>query len=368
VLHLKRLSELLAGVDRLRAARIPSAKLVPALLALDPTEIASLPEEQRSGAVREKLFPSLVTETLGKQARQALEEVLGRAQDQADRVALIAGRMFLDLWLSEKKAPHMNPAWEAIFGMSVLDAFFEGHILSGLVRGSFSIDEGQVAKSFASAFSRSEVTNELEKLGLEKPEAPELAREYARIARETTRTYLLGFDSLLHLVRGNHELAAKNIRPILTNGLTTSLRDEVLSLFEESFKNDMTTPLVGDLTDEIVRRLEAFKSDTAPKDDEKRVALTALVSLRALPDDQNLVLRSIYLGSFDIYKTVAPMEEMPFIRRIWAGPTDRWALEEYERFLLERRHKHRAARVHRFLTEVRKEAREAEEKKTEAAG
>jgi hypothetical protein len=66
------------------------------------------------------------------------------------------------------------------------------------------------------------------------------------------------------------------------------------------------------------------------------------------------------VGSFDVYKNVAPVEEVPFIRRIWAEPKDRWALEEYEKFLMERRHNHRAGRVHRFLTEVRKEVAQAE--------
>ncbi len=371
VLYLKRLSELLAGIEDLRAVRFPPAKVVPALLALKPDEFASLPEDKRTAAFREKMIPDLVTELLGKQARQAFEQILNRAQNDYDRIALLAGRMFMDMWLKAKATPHQNPSWEAIFGISVLDAFFEGHVLSRLVRDSWVVDEAQVARSFAQAFARPEVAKEFAALGLEKPDAAELAHEYGRLARDTERTYLMGFDSLLHLVRGNADLATAHVRTVLSEGVTPPVREAALAMFEEAFRNDMTTPLADDLSNEIVRRLEAFKSGTDPKkgpaprgaesrDDEKRVAFTALVSIRALPTDKNLFLRSTYVGSFDVYKNVAPVEEVPFIRRIWAEPKDRWALEEYEKFLIERRHNHRAGRVHRFLAEVRKEAREAE--------
>jgi hypothetical protein len=157
------------------------------------------------------------------------------------------------------------------------------------------------------------------------------------------------------------------------------VREQALAVFAEAYANDMTKPLSDDLANEIVRRLKALEKGekdakegarplgTDKPEDEKRVALTALASLRAIASDKNVFLKGTYLGSFDVYKNVAPVEEVPFIRRVWAEPTDRWALEEYEKYLLERRHSHRAGRVRRYLAEVRKEAREKQDQR-DAAG
>jgi hypothetical protein len=377
VIHLRRLSELLAAVDDLRAARIPAAKIVDALLALDPAPIAALPEDKRGAALREALLPGLVQESLGKIARQAFEHTLAKAQNDADRIALIAGRMFMDMWLRTKQAPHANPTWEAIFGISLLDSLFEGHLMSRLVRASWTDEEAQAAKSFAKALSRAEIAKELEGLGLEQPDPQALAKEYVRLGRETEKTYLLGFDSLLHLVRANADFSATNVKTILAEGAPASVRQAALAAFDEAFKNDMTKPLADDLAGEITRRLQALQKGDAenkgPKplgaetpEDEKKVALTALASLRAIPIDKNVFLKGTYLGSFDVYKNVAPVEEVPFIRRVWSEPTDRWALEEYEKFLIERRHSHRAGRVRRYLAEVRQEAREKQAKEESA--
>lgn len=373
VIHLRRLSELLTGVDELRAARFAPAKIVPALLSVNQDELAALPDEQRSQALRAKLIPELANEPLGKISRHAIESVLGKVRADEDRIALLAGRMFLDLWVRQKTAPHLNPAWEAIFGISLLDTLFEGHLLARLVRDSWEADEAQAAKSFAKALTRAEVAKELETLGLDKPDPQELAKEYARLARESEKTYLLGFDSLLHLVRANADAGARHVKTVLSSGVTKEVRADILAAFEDAYKNDMTKPLSDDLANEITRRLQSLAKgeptdpQRGPKPlgaespaDEKRVALTALASLRSIPLEKNLFLKGTYLGSFDVYKNVAPVEEVPFIRRVWSEPTDRWALEEYEKFLLERRHSHRAGRVRRFLAEVRQEAREKE--------
>jgi hypothetical protein len=379
VLHLKRLSELLTAVDHLRAARIPHARLLPALLALDADEIAALPEEKRGPFLREKLIPELATEHTAKLARQAIDQTLSLARDDRDRVALFAGRMFLDAWLRTKQDAHKNPAWEAIFAISLLDTLFEGHVLARLARDAWGVNaaetEAHAAKSLAKALSRAEVSKELEGLGLDRPDPQALAKEYVRLADETEKTYLLGFDSLLYLVRANAAFAVAHVKTVLAQGLTREVRAAAVAAFEDAFKNDMTKPLVDDFTNEVVRRIHALaakpaEGETSAKakpaadapEAERKVALTALASIRAIPIEHNLFLKNTYVGSFDIYKGSAPTEEVPFIRRIWAEPTDRWALEEYEKFLLERRHSHRAGRVRRFLAEVRKEALEKEPK------
>ncbi|MEZ0229527.1 MAG: hypothetical protein ACAI25_12930, partial [Planctomycetota bacterium] len=374
MVHLRRLSELLTGIEELRPARIPPAKLVPALLAVNGDEIAALPEEQRGPALRAKLIPELATDLVGKTARQAFEHALGLAREDHDRIALIAGRMFMDMWLRTKKDPQLNPAWEAVFGISLLDALFEGHLISKLVRDTWTDEESIAAKNFAKALTRAEVSKELETLGLDKPDPQVLAKEYTRLGRETEKTYLLGFDSLLNFVRANADFSAETVKTILSEGVSKTTRERAVAVFDEAYKNDMTKPLADDLANEITRRLQAIaKGDgdekgKGPKplgaetpEDEKRVALTALASLRSIPIDKNVFLKGTYLGSFDVYKNVAPVEEVPFIRRVWAEPTDRWALEEYEKFLLERRHSHRAGRVRRYLAEVRKEAREKQQ-------
>jgi hypothetical protein len=366
MVHLRRLSELLTGVEELRAARIAPAKLVPALLALPPDELAALPEAERPLKLREKLIPALVEDSIARTARNAFEATLNRAKAEEDRLALVAGRMFMDHYLRTKQAPNVNPAWEAVFGISLLDSVFEGHLMSRIVRDSWDLDETQIAKALARALARAEVAAELESLGLVERDPETLAKQYVALSRQSEKTYLLGFDAMLHLVHGNAELAAGNVKTLLAEGATSGVRKAALDMFEDAFKNDMTKPLADDLTSEITKRLEAIKKGDAggPKprnaespEEEKRVALTALLALRAFPIDKNVFLRSTYLGSFDVYKNVAPVEEVPFIRRVWAEPTDRWALEEYEKFLLERRHSHRAGRVRRYLQELRAEAR-----------
>ncbi|MBI3722552.1 hypothetical protein HY251_01135, partial [bacterium] len=56
----------------------------------------------------------------------------------------------------------MNPAWEAIFGISLLDTIFEGHLIGQVVRDSWKVDEGGAARAFAKALAKAEVSKELE--------------------------------------------------------------------------------------------------------------------------------------------------------------------------------------------------------------
>jgi hypothetical protein len=370
MVHLRRLSELLAGVEELRVARIDSVKLVKALLALPADAFDSVPEAERPAKFRERLIPELVDDQLARQARHALDQVIAKAQAEGDRLALFAGRMFLDSWLRQKQNPHQNPAWEAIFGMSLLDALFEGHLLSRVVRDGWNVDEQQASKTFAKALAKAEVAADLEKIGAKDP--ADLAKHYVMLSRDHEKTYLLGFDALLHLVRANAEFATRYVNTIMASGATAEVRKAALETFDESYRDDVTKPLSDDLSGEIVRRIQALEKGDAkaggPKprsaddaEQEKKLARAAVASMKAVPINQNAFLKNTYLGSFDVYKNVAPVEEVPFIRKVWGDPTDRWALEEFEKFLLERRHVHRANRVRRYLVAVRKEAREKAE-------
>ena len=186
-----------------------------------------------------------------------------------------------------------------------------------------------------------------------------------RVGGESEKTYLLGFDSLLHLVRANAGFATTHVRTVLTEGLTRGVREAAAATFEDALRNDMTKPLVDDLANEIVRRLQALAKNEGepgiePREAEKKVALTALAAIRAIPIESNLFLK-------DAHRLLQRLQELGAHGRgavhpaDLAEPTDRWALEEYEKYLMERRHSHRAARVRRFLAEVRKEALERPE-------
>lgn len=377
--HLRRLSELMTMLEELRPARFAQAKLLPALLALAPDAVAAFPENERGLKLRELLMPGLVDDALARQARGGFDAALKRAKTQEDQLALFAGRTFMDQWLRAKVLPHQNPSWDTVFGISILDSMFEGHLLATVVRASWVVDEGGAAKGFAKALAKSEVASELENLGLTERDPQALARQYAQVAREQGKTYLLGFDSLLHLVRANHQLSGRLVSKVLGEGANAIVRESLVDAFNASYKDDVTAPLAADLANEIARRLAAMKKgDADPKapkptsaqtrEDERRIALIALASLRAVPIEHNAVLRNTYLNSFEVYKNVAPVEEVPFIRRVWGEPTDRWALEEYEKFLMERRQSHRAGRVHRFLTEIRAELKEKEASQAKVAG
>jgi hypothetical protein len=372
LVHLRRLSELLTLKEELAPARFSPEKLVPALLGLAPDAVASLPEAERGAKLRQLVVPGLADEALARHARAGFDAALKHVKTQEDQLALFAGRTFLDAWLRTRAAPNENPAWDAVFGISVLDALFEGHILAATVRESWTVDEPRAAKSFAKALARPEVASELGSLGLEERDPHALARRYAELARTRGKAYLLGFDALLHLLRANRDLAGRQVKSVLTEGAHAAFRAATREAFETSYRDDVTAGLATDFAGEVARRLKALEKSApdvsgprprgaASTDEERAVALIVLASLRSLPVEENAVLRNTYLSSYEVYKNVAPVEEVPFIRRVWGDPTDRWALEEYEKFLIERRQSHRAGRVHRFLAEIRAEAKEKEE-------
>ena len=371
VVHLKHLSMLLSGMEELRVARIPLTRLLDAVLGLPKDALASVPEAERPLKLREQLIPGLIDDALGKACRTAFDQALGRAKEQNDRIALFAGRMFIDSWLRNKEKPQQNPGWEGIFGISLLDAVFEGHLLSKIVRASWDLDEKGIASQFAKALARAEVAKELEGLGLAAGTEPAaLAKQYVALAKESGRTYLLGFDALLYLVRANTEFAAAHVKTLVAEGANAAVRQAALDAFEGAYREDVTKPLMDDLASEISRRLQKLAKGLDPEEvkakkltpedlaDEKRTGLLALLSIRAIPIDKSAFLRNTYLGSFDVYKNVAPAEEVPFIRKIWSEPGDRFALEEFEKYLIERRHSHRAGRVRRYLAALRAEAKE----------
>src|SRR5262249_13535845 len=156
--------------------------------------------------------------------RAGFDAGLKRARTQEDQLALFAGRSFSDGWLRTKSAPHLSPAWDAIFGISVLDSLFEGHLLSGLVRSQWDVDAGGAAKHFAKALAKPALAKELAEHGLEEKDPQALARSYGEIARLQGKTYLLGFDALLHLVRANHQLSARIVKTVLAEGANAELR------------------------------------------------------------------------------------------------------------------------------------------------
>src|SRR5579883_628639 len=168
-LHIRRFSQLLATVDELEPARLAYPTLVDALLEVDGDEILALPEDQRGMALRSRMLPGLVSEHLAKMARQAIEYTASRAQDPMDRLALLAGRIFIDSWIRTKDAPEKNPGWEAIFGISVLDALFGGVVFSRLARAALVVEETEASRAFAKALARAEIAKELETLGLASP-------------------------------------------------------------------------------------------------------------------------------------------------------------------------------------------------------
>ena len=371
LIHLRRLSELLTIVPDLRAARFPQDVLAD-VLALARAEVEAAPPEKRALALRAAVVPKLATEGLAKTIRAALDKTLGEARVPADRLALFAGSRLVDSWLKSRGPAEQNPVWDTVYGLSVLDMAFEGTIVARVVRDELSPDEGWAAKAFAKALAKAETGKELDRLGLDERDPAELARRYAALVRDRKRSYLLGFDALLHLVRANADFAAAHVQAVLAEGLSSAVRTTALDAFDRAYAEDITTPLVDDLASEIARRVEHIGKMLAgevekekrppgsePLEEERRNGLLALLALRALGVERNALLRATYMGSFEVYKRSAPVDELPFVQKIWQEPGDRWALEEYERLLLARRQTHRAARVRRFLGEVRDAAKKA---------
>jgi hypothetical protein len=363
-LHIRRFSQLLATVDDLEAARFAYPKLVEALLEVSGDEILALPEDQRGLALRSRILPTLVSEHLAKMARQAIEQTASRAQDPMDRLALLAGRIFIDSWLRTKEAPEKNPGWEAIFGISVLDALFGGVVFSRLARAALVVDEAEASRAFAKALARAELAKELETLGLASPpetSAATLAKAYVEGAKNLAPAFVLGFDAVLNLVRANADFAKGHAQDLLVSGLKTSVREDAKTAFLRAYADDMTQSLVDDFGAEIEKKLVQLR-DAPPEDDKaelaqrRDVALVMLASLRVFPIAKNALLASNYLGTFDLYRSVGQEEEVPFIRRVWGDPLDRYAVEEYEKFLIERGQAHRAGRVRSYLAGLRAEA------------
>ena len=121
------------------------------------------------------------------------------------------------------------------------------------------------------------------------------------------------------------------------------------------------------------------RGDGAPRseDDDDGIALqrqrAAIVwaSLQALPRAQNELLQSIHVRSLTRARLIAPPPEQPFLAKLWAQPSDLFALEEYEGYLRATGEVNRAKRVSRMLDDVkraRQEARQAQGAAPEESG
>jgi len=82
-------------------------------------------------------------------------------------------------------------------------------------------------------------------------------------------------------------------------------------------------------------------------------------SLQVLPREKNELLQSIHVQSLTRARRIASPHEQPFLAKLWAQPSDTFALEEYEAFLRSTGEPNRAKRVTRMLEDVKRARQEA---------
>ena len=86
---------------------------------------------------------------------------------------------------------------------------------------------------------------------------------------------------------------------------------------------------------------------------ERTRAAASLLALNALNPSQDGLLQAVHIQSLQRARIAAHESEQSFVERLWGQPSDGFALEEFERFLLARNEATRSRRVHRFRNWLR---------------
>jgi len=366
---LRRFAQLALLLPPLQAVRYPGGAFVKTMLALEVPEDQA--ELERARFVRREVAQALAEPQLLTGYLQAIDAAFGQVKEQQDMVALMAGRALISSCVEEPSPEHAF--WNLLVDLSLSEALLSGHFLIRLVLNGLEPDRTAVAAAFARALAKEDLARELDELGADELDASRLAEAYAGVVSQD-EPYHLQFDAVLHLAALHVGLTEGVGNDLTRVGPTAALKQAFLDAYEGAYRADVGQGIVDELAGWFRRRLEVLRDDPAripgiEADDAAAVArerercLVIYLALRSLPPEENDFLRATHVSSLLLARVQVSELEAPFVSELWSNPTDTFALEEYERFLLERGEHNRARRVRAFV----KDAREARRLKAEAA-
>ncbi|MEZ6185147.1 MAG: hypothetical protein R3F62_09085 [Planctomycetota bacterium] len=380
--HLAHFAQLCLVHPLLRGFRYPMDRFVAQVLEHrtasrgDPGQEA---KALREGLTRKLAKPGLL-EVLQRMVRAAAQAV----EAEEHLLAVLAGNAMVTSCLDDPQPTH--PLWSLLCDLSLSEGMLSGAFLEAVAQQGLIPDEDAVGAAFAKALAQGDLPQELERLGVEPWEADDMVDAYLD-ELDSDEPFALQFDAILHLAALNLTLA-EQIGPLVTQvGFAPEVREQMRELCQVAYTDDVGAQLVEELSGFFRKRILALgdevadqaeeRGDGAPasddEDDEglhlqRQRAAIVWASLQVLPREKNDLLRSIHARSLTRARRIAPQSEQPFLAKLWAQPSDTFALEEYEAYLRTTGDSNRAKRVTRMLEDVRRAREQLRAQAGEAGG
>jgi hypothetical protein len=261
-----------------------------------PFFAAAPPEGAPSHAIVHAIIAGLVDRARVKRVSNSITKVLRKHDlDEDDALTLVAVGTLVDSFTGEES---LNPFWQDA-ALNALDGMFGmGVLLSRLAR-------------------------------------PDTARASGSPA--------LPFDAVLHLALANQQFVAEQGPAFIEHGRSDSMARAAEAALGEAFARDFTR----DVADHY--RIVCESHVRAAQDHGDTMAAAGAIAWLQQSADEEF-LKDLYASTLES-SHLAGGAEQAFVARIGLeDATDRWALEEYERFLLANDERERARRVRRFMS------------------
>ena len=193
-----------------------------------------------------------------------------------------------------------------------------------------------------------------------------MAKSYAALVADRDPHHFQ-YDAVLHLSGLHVELSESLGKQIAMVGLSRDLLDDAKKRAHAAYLEDVSQSLVDEVSGWYRGHLAMLRDTPAAElegklprslKDERERCLVTYLALKAIPYAENALLQAVHVQSLARSRVGVAEDEAPFVARLWSNPTDSFALEEYEKYLLEKQEKSRSRRVRRFREATRK-ARQA---------
>lgn len=357
-------------LPELRECRLPMADFVVALLeAARTSELPPGPE--RLAALRAQVIPQLASSQLLALCQHGVQAAIMRVEDSEALLGLTAGGALssscAESFEDDSEAGNAHPFWEVLFQVTLTDAVLSGALLTFLALESVPQDLDAVREAFARALAQGDQAKALDELAVGHLSPQDLADAYRDALQEP---YHLQLDAILHLAYTHVEVASGLGRRIANEGVPAELLDEVVAAWRGAYQRDVDASLTGELKTWLKRRLETLRDDpesisevyaTRGLEAERSRAAASLLALNVLDPAEDGLLQAVHVQSLQRSRIAAHESEQSFVERLWGQPSDGFALEEFERFLLARNEATRSRRVHRFRNWLRENQPQAPE-------
>ena len=354
--HLRVFSHLALLLPTMHPCRFPPDAFVDGVIA---APVAEVPEGEnaavvRGTALRASVIPTLAGEELLTRCQEAIQTTIDSIDDRDQLMALTAAGALASS-CEQGGTPKEHAFWDILFEVTFTECLLSSLFLIRLVHSHLVIDEESVAQVFAKELSQGELGAELGELGLNDPDPTRMATSYAALVADRDPHHFQ-YDAVLNLSALHVELAQSLGKHIAMHGLTPDLLDDVRTRVQTAFDADVSHGLIDEISAWYRKHLETMRDSPEtyegklPHSIEVEIdrCLTSYLAFKALPLGENPLLHAIHVQSLARSRVGVAPDEAPFVARLWSNPTDCFALEEFEKYLLARNDKSRSRRVRRF--------------------